>query len=374
VDNNNFSRDGRIPFRNGFISHLMTACTGAVIGGLLVLAFAPAALMGAQPKENRMQEETPVFVQQGYIPVAAAAKKVMPAVVGIRTTEFKMDMIYGTREPEGIGSGIIVDSSGYIVTNNHVADDRTDEIIVSLMDGRSFKGRIVWTDEGLDLSVLKINADGLTAAELGDSSKLIAGEQAIAIGNPLGLRFERSVTSGIISALNRTIPMEGGQFMEDLIQTDASINSGNSGGPLLNSEGKVIGINTIKVSSAEGMGFAIPVNIIIPVVKSIVEEGGFKTPSIGVTGLDREIAAFYGYELDEGIYISSIDWKGPAFEAGLRKGNIIMKVSGVPVNTLTTLKQQLFSAGAGSSVTVEYKDKNGAIKTSSIKLGVVPDR
>jgi S1-C subfamily serine protease len=374
VDNNNFSRDGRIPFRNGFISHLMTACTGAVIGGLLVLAFAPAALMGAQPKENRMQEETPVFVQQGYVPVAAAAKKVMPAVVGIRTTEFKMDMIYGTREPEGIGSGIIVDSSGYIVTNNHVADDRTDEIIVSLMDGRSLKGRIVWTDEGLDLSVLKINADGLTAAELGDSSKLIAGEQAIAIGNPLGLRFERSVTSGIISALNRTIPMEGGQFMEDLIQTDASINSGNSGGPLLNSEGKVIGINTIKVSSAEGMGFAIPVNIIIPVVKSIVEEGSFKTPSIGVTGLDREIAAFYGYELDEGIYISSIDWKGPAFEAGLRKGNIIMKVSGVPVNTLTTLKQQLFSAGAGSSVTVEYKDKNGAIKTSSIKLGVVPDR
>jgi S1-C subfamily serine protease len=168
--------------------------------------------------------------------------------------------------------------------------------------------------------------------------------------------------------------MVGGQFMEDLIQTDASINSGNSGGPLLNSEGKVIGINTIKVSSAEGMGFAIPVNIIIPVVKSIVEEGGFKTPSIGVMGMDREIAAFYGYELDEGISISSIDWKGPAFEAGLRKGNIIMKVSGVPVNTLTTMKQQLFSAGAGSSVTVEYKDKNGAIKTSSIKLGVVPDR
>jgi len=228
--------------------------------------------------------------------ITSAAGKVIPTVVGILTTR----VVQG-RRTQSIGSGVIVDSTGYILTNNHVAGKDAEEIIVSLYDGREVDGTVVWTDPVLDLAVVKINADNLPVAVLGDSKNLKVGEQAIAIGNPLGLTFQRTVTAGIISALNRTIEIEEGVFMEDLIQTDASINPGNSGGPLINIRGEVIGINTIKVKTAEAMGFAVPINIVRPVVGRLRIDGKFTTPDMGLQAIDKELGRVYGFVADGGV-------------------------------------------------------------------------
>lgn len=372
-----FYRDtAKPPVRRSFLSYFITGIIGAVIGGILVLTFAPAVLLGrvipqnSAPQEQKSEEGNVIIPRKTEVSLTTAiAKKVMPAVVGIRTTRFRENMFFGRTKVDGVGSGVIVDKKGYILTNNHVANDGDSDITVYLIDGRTVKARVVWTDESLDLSILLINADNLTVAEIGNSDAIEVGEMAVAIGNPLGLRFERSVTAGIVSALNRSVPVDEEKYMEDLIQTDASINEGNSGGPLINSEGKVIGINTIKVSSAEGMGFAIPINIAVPVIKSFVKDGEFKTPYIGLTGLDKEIASLYDYTLEKGIYVLNIDVYGPAYKAGIRKHDIIISINNIPVNTLTALKQVIFSAGVGNSINIEYQDRMGNVKNVTAVLG-----
>jgi serine protease Do len=192
--------------------------------------------------------------------VTKAANKVLPSVVGITTIHQQEETIFDSNPEviEGVGSGVIVSEEGHILTNDHVAGGDPEEIRVILNNGEVLEGNTLWSDPVLDLAVVKVKGRGFPAAQLGDSSTLEVGELAIAIGTPLGLQFQHTVTSGIISALNRTvrIPTERGEnFMEDLIQTDASINPGNSGGPLINRDGQVIGINTVKVISAEGIGF-----------------------------------------------------------------------------------------------------------------------
>ena len=225
-----------------------------------------------------------------------AAEKVRPSVVGITTTHVR-ERGYndgGWEVIEGVGSGFIVSPDGYILTNDHVAVSLDAEIVVILHNGDELKGRVLWTDPTLDLAIIKVNADGMPAAELGDSSKLIVGEPAIAIGTPLGLQFQQTTTAGIISALDRTVEVgteRGQNFMEDLIQTDASINPGNSGGPLVNIAGQIIGVNTVKVISAEGIGFAIP-KTWKPVIQRFLDEGEFVTPYLGLW-LYQAIAHYY---------------------------------------------------------------------------------
>ena len=170
-----------------------------------------------------------------------------------------------------VGSGFIVDSSGYIVTNHHVVGSADPEVYVTLYGGDTVKGETVWSNSELDLAIVKIQVSGLPYMKLADSKNITIGETVYAIGNPLGFEFQRTVTSGIVSGKNRSINLNG-TYMEDLIQTDASINSGNSGGPLINKNGEVIGINTIKVESAEGIGFAIPANQIKPIIEKIKEK------------------------------------------------------------------------------------------------------
>lgn len=375
MDSYNYYGKNNLPKRRSLLSYLITAIAGAIIGGMLVLIFAPTFLLQrVVPNDNNAgqsegTEKIVIPAKTEVSQVTAVSKKVMPAVVGIRTTEYQYSMFFGRQKMEGVGSGVIVDKRGYILTNNHVAGMSASDITVSLADGRNLAAKVLWANEGLDLSIIKIDADNLTTAELGDSDKIEVGELAVAIGNPLGLRFERSVTSGIISALNRTIPMDDGTFMEDLIQTDASINQGNSGGPLINSEGKVIGINTVKVQTAEGMGFAIPINVAAPVVKSFVEKGEFITPYMGISGLDKEVASVYDFELDKGIYIYSIDNKGPAYKAGLRKGDIILEINGQPVNTTVALTVAIYKAGVGSQIEIKYQDGFKNIKTTTVTLG-----
>lgn len=179
-----------------------------------------------------------------------------------------------------VGSGCILNSKGYIITNHHVVGNEKNEIYVTLYGGDVVKGSVIWSNSNLDLAVVKVSVAGLPAANMGDSDNLRIGEKAIAIGNPLGFDFQGTLTSGVISGLNRSIEVNG-IYMEDLIQTDASINSGNSGGPLMNGKGEVIGINTVKVESAEGIGFAIPINQIKPIIDKVVNTGEFIEPYLG---------------------------------------------------------------------------------------------
>lgn len=290
------------------------------------------------------------------------AKIAIPSVVGITVEKMETGRIFSNAPPQvGFGSGVIVSEDGYILTNHHVAGGRNNRITVSLHDGRNVDGRTVWADNVLDLAVVKINLTGLPVAKLGDATSLEVGEHAIAIGNPLGLEFQRSVTSGIISAVNRTIRIEtqtGVNYMEDLIQTDASINPGNSGGPLLNARGEVVGINTVKVTAAEAMGFAIPINVAAPIVEKLVSTGTFTEAYIGLFAYDKSLLPYVdGVDpayLDKGVYVAHIDEEGPAYKAGLRLGCIISEIDGKEINTMLQLRTILFSKNPGDTIMVRH--------------------
>ena len=310
--------------------------------------------------ENAANSSTDIPVTQ------RVAKKATAGVVGITVERAVRDNLFNrSRETEiGFGSGVIVSSDGYILTNNHVAGGKSNRIVVSLADGRNVEGVVVWSDPVLDLAAVKINLTGLTPLPLGDATTLEVGEHAIAIGNPLGLDFQRSVTSGIISALNRTISIEtenGLNYMEDLIQTDASINPGNSGGPLLNAKGEVIGINTVKVTSAEGMGFAIPINIMKPVVARLVESGKFEEPYMGMFAYDGQTIPYIDgkAKMQKGIYVAHVDRNGPAYRAGIREGCIITRVDDNEINTMMQLRTYIYSRLPGDTVRIYHK-KHGS--------------
>lgn len=307
--------------------------------------------------------------------IAAVVKSAIPAVVGVSVLKVDESSIFDRNATEkwGMGSGVIVTENGYILTNHHVAGGESKRIIVSLADGRNVDGVTVWSDSVLDLAVVKVNATGLATVPIGDSTKLQVGETAIAIGNPLGLQFQRTVTSGIISALNRTIKIEtdeGTNFMEDLIQTDASINPGNSGGPLLNSKGELIGINTVKVTSAEGIGFAIPVNIAVPIIKHYIEDGEFQEPYLGVFAYDKEVLPYLdgSFNLDKGVYVAKVDESGPAYKKGIKVGCIITQVDGQDIYTMMQLRTIIYSKKPGDTINVTHVSNNKT-KVVQITLG-----
>jgi serine protease Do len=304
----------------------------------------------------------PLTLEKGDNPIAAVAKHVSPAVVGLSTISIQEspDLSTQDRLVEGVGTGVVVHSDGYILTNHHVAGGNTKKITVIFEDGKKMEGTTLWYDRALDLAVVKVEGSGFQAAALGDSSQVRVGETAIAIGTPLGLEFQHTVTSGIISALNRTlrISTDGGEtFMEDLIQTDASINPGNSGGPLLNIRGEVIGINTIKVTAAEGIGFAIPIDVAKPIIGHFIKEGKFVTPYIGVFAYDKKVAAFYQDSLDikEGVYVIEVDRRGPAYEAGVRVGDVITQVDGQTVNTMLDLRKTIYARRVGDRIAIRVE-------------------
>ena len=325
----------------------------------------------------------------------AVAEKVLPSVVGIDTiweasyssNPFGFGFGFGfgdgngggySYEQEGIGTGVIVDEAGYILTNSHVINDGDyKKIIVSLYDGQEVEGTVVWHEQTLDLAVVKIEAEGLAAAELGDSDEVKIGSYAAAIGNPLGLDFERSMSQGIISGLNRTITVSdsasstSGTTMEGLMQTDATINSGNSGGPLLNSKGQVIGINSAKAGNGEGMGFAIPINEAKPIVEQIKATGSFTRPYIGISGMgldtqssytDEQLVEMFG--VSDGIYVSTVAKGGGAEVAGIKSGDVITAVNGTPVNTMNRLNTILVKFAPGDKVELTVMREGEEMKFS----------
>lgn len=312
-----------------------------------------------QQSQNQLQQ---AGNSAGLIPVAQAVAKMATAgVVGITVEKVQQSKLFDKNSGTevGFGSGVVVSSDGYILTNNHVAGGKSKRIVVSFADGRNVDGEVVWADPVLDLAAVKVNLTDLTPLTLGDASKLEVGEPAIAIGNPLGLDFQRSVTSGIISALNRTIRIDteaGSNYMEDLIQTDASINPGNSGGPLLNANGEVIGINTIKVSSAEAMGFAIPINITKPIMGKLISTGSFIEPYLGLFAYDKNVIPYIDGEANvkNGIYVAHLDATGPAYRAGIREGCIIRQVDGNDINTMMQLRTYIYSKAPGDSIKISH--------------------
>lgn len=293
----------------------------------------------------------------------AVAAKVIPSVVGISITGERPSLTwYGqtvVKPTAGVGTGLIVDEKGYILTNSHVVDDgKAKTIVVQLYDGREVPGTVLWNDKSVDLAIVKIEADNLVAGELGNSDDVRVGAYAVAIGNPLGLAFDRSVTQGVISGLNRTIRATDGQqqtTMEGLMQTDASINSGNSGGPLLNSKGQVIGINTAK-AQAEGLGFAIPINTAKPIVEEIKTKGEFKRAYMGIRGIS--VADFLQRYPDQnlgtktGAYLAEVIADSPAAAAGLKEGDIILELEGVKIETAAQFAKELFKHRPGDTVQV----------------------
>lgn len=278
----------------------------------------------------------------------AVANKVLPSIVGI-TVEYKVNSMFGgSSTSEASGSGIIVSSDGYILTNNHVVNSTSSssyyqiteatEVKVKLYnDETEYEATVVGSDSQTDLAVIKIDKTGLTAAELGDSDAVQVGEFAMALGNPLGL--QSSISCGIVSAKNREVQDSETGTVFNLIQTDAAINSGNSGGALVNADGKVIGINTLKLSGTgvEGIGFAIPINSTIDVYNELKTNGKILRPYIGIGGVDVTETMAKKYNLVQGVYIKTIDNFSSAEKAGLKIGDVIISADGIEIKTMDEL-------------------------------------
>ncbi|MDU7795881.1 MAG: trypsin-like peptidase domain-containing protein [Veillonella parvula] len=319
---------------------------GIGVGGGYYFFGSPVNTQPTNVREQTKQTKPITETRNTY--VVQAAKESGPAVVGITTQVFQKDIFNRTiYAGEGVGSGVLIDNDGHIVTNKHVvAGARNGEVTVKIKPPK-------------DIKPIKI----------GDSDSLQVGEPAIAIGNPLGLEFKGSVTSGVISALARTIDDQGQRF--PLIQTDAAINPGNSGGALINADGELIGINSAKISKEgiEGMGFAIPINSAMTIVDSIIKNGKVIRPYIGVWAVDRQTAARNNvtYEGD-GLLIVQLDSNGPAAQAGLVEGDTIAQIDGKDITTLLELKEQIDAKSPGDTILVSYTH-NGKMKSTQLKLG-----
>ena len=272
-----------------------------------------------------------------------------------------------------LGSGIIVTDDGYILTNEHVSGGKYSKCYVTLESGDEYSGTVIWSDSDIDLSIVKVDKRKLIPATLGDSDNIRIGNNVYAIGNPIGADFARTVTSGIISAVDRTIKIkEDGDlsYMEDLIQTDATINNGNSGGPLINENGEVIGINSVKIEEAEGIGFAIPINIVKPIIQKLVSTGDFKEASIGIYAYDKEVVRYLqDLKIETGIYVVSISKTGAAYGKGLLVGDIITHIDGMELNKVSDLRKYIYTKEIGDEAQLTV-NRRGRIIEIKINLGV----
>ena len=290
-----------------------------------------------------------------------ASNKALPSIVGI-SISYNVSAFGMTQTAEATGSGVIITKDGYILTNNHVVSSsdssyyyevsEATKVTVSLYGSEEkYEAKIIGTDEQTDLAIIKIDAENLTPAELGDSSSVKVGEFVLAIGNPLGL--DTSVTSGIISALERDITTEDGTAYH-VIQTDCAINSGNSGGALVNSKGQVIGINTLKLSGTgiEGVGFAIPINDTIDVFQQLIEHGKVLRPYIGISGSNLSEAISQRYNLPVGVYVEDIAENSGAANSDLKKGDVITKIDNQTITTMDELNSVKNKKEIGDTVTL----------------------
>ena len=327
--------------------------------------------------QSTIETQTVEKAEENSKNVADVIEKTTRSVVGISKLKSAGSSILSkSMESElGLGTGVIVSEDGYILSNEHVTGTKYSKCYITLENGNNYDGTVVWSDSDLDLSITKINAKNLEYVNLGDSDKIRVGETVYAIGNPIGFEFRRTVTSGIISAKNRTIKIEEdnkSSYMTDLIQTDATINPGNSGGPLIYPNGDIVGINTVKISTAEGIGFAISINIIKPIIESLKSSGNFEEAIIGIYAYDKEVIPYidsnFNVNLEKGIYIAQITKNGAADNTELKEGDIITTIDSKELNTMNDLRQYIYSKKPGDEVKLQIK-RGKISKEVSLILG-----
>ena len=318
-----------------------------------------------------------------------AANKILPSIVGIKleyTVNNAMLSMFGqpsTSTATATGSGIIISEDGYILTNNHVISSdssnsdsyyqisEASKLTVTLFnDDTEYSATIVGKDEETDLAVIKIDKTGLPKAEFADSDSIKVGEFAMAVGNPMGM--DSTVTCGIVSAVNREVTDSDGKTYT-LIQTDAAINAGNSGGALVNSEGKVIGINTLKLEGTgiEGLGFAIPINSTTDITSQLIEYSKVKRPYIGLTGMDLDEETAKKYNLVAGVYVKSIEDFSSAEKAGIKPGDVIIEADGTKISTMDDLNKIKNSHKIGDEMKIKV-NREGQERELTVTLGEQP--
>jgi 2-alkenal reductase len=363
----------------------ISALTGAIAGGAVVYrtfqhsANLPGPVQEILPSNNTTPGQTLTLnTTDIQTAITQSVEKVGPAVVTVvGTIPGQMTFFGPTGEQTVSGTGFFITDSGYIVTNNHVVEG-TQEVNIVLSDGTQQQATIVGTDLYSDIAVLKTDGSVPAIARLGNSDVLQPGESVIAIGSPLG-NFKNTVTVGVVSATGRAIDTGNGYQIEDLIQTDAAINHGNSGGPLVNLAGEVVGVNTLVVRStgsgdvAEGLGFAIPVNTAQAVAQQIIEKGYFARPYLGISfqPINPEVASIYDLPAQWGVYITRVAGNSPASQAGLQQGDIITKIGNVALDETHSYVNALFEFQPGDQATLEVVRGNETMQVQ-VTLGEAP--
>lgn len=372
--------------KNSTFKVVVTSFISGIVGASLVLGlcfYVPAVrnIFISSDSDDTKKEVSKIFTSEGSVnkgvsiedyssTAISVANKVLPSVVGIEV-DFSVSANYPTfsaatqsSTSKATGSGVIISKDGYILTNNHIIDtsstttskyytvsDANRVLVYLYEEDNPVEAKIIGSDSVTDLAILKIDRNDLTPVEIGDSDSVQVGEFAMAIGNPLDMR--NTVTSGIISGVNREIEDDNGT-MYTLIQTDAAINAGNSGGALVNADGKLIGINTLKMSGTgiEGMGFAIPINSTLDISEQLISTGKVKRPYIGISGTDVSETLSEYYNIPVGVYVRSIQSDGPAKSSDLKPGDVIVKFNGEKIETMSQLNKKKNDCKIGDEVTL----------------------
>jgi len=360
-----------------------SSLAGAVAGGIAVYravgqgrSALPAPLQEVIPASNTNPNQTiELNTTDIETSITKSAQKVGPAVVTVVGTIPGQATFFGPTGDQTVsGSGFFITDQGYILTNNHVVEG-TKEVNIILSDGTQEKASIVGTDQYSDIAVLKTDRKAPAVVTLGNSDVLDPGESVIAIGSPLG-DFKNTVTVGVVSATGRAIDTGQGYQIENLIQTDAAINHGNSGGPLVDLAGEVIGINTLIVRNtgsgdvAEGLGFAIPINTAQAVAQQIIRQGYFARPLLGISyqSISPQIASTYNLPVQWGVYVTEVGSGTPADKAGLQKGDIITRIGDVTLDETHSFVNALFLYKPGDQIKVEY-NRNSQTLQAQVTLG-----
>lgn len=307
------------------------------------------SMLAPQKVDITRTSQTIEQVNQENKTITQVLEEVNECVVGISKLKNTGNTVFleNGSSSLGLGTGMIVTDNGYILTNEHVSGAKYTTCYVTLPNGKNYKANVVWSDSDIDLAIVKINAKNLNYVTFGNSSTVKVGEKVYAIGNPIGYEFQRTVTSGIVSAVNRTITIEEenkSSYMEDLIQTDATINPGNSGGPLINAQGEVIGINSVKITSAEGIGFAVPINTVKAIVQKFKTEDKFEEATLGIFAYDKNVIPYLNsnLRLTKGIYVVQVKNNSPAAKAGLREKDILVSIDGNELEKMCDLRCYIY--------------------------------